>query len=112
MSIGSRASTSNIATNQSASAVANASNTLSFNTNGPAFAVPFGFTVHAPELSIFDNRWIDPRLLIVDPPQIPAPGTLYLLLTGGVLLHFLRRGSGKLIFRHARGSAANQRGCL
>lgn len=95
MSVGSRASTSNIATNQSASAVANASNTLSFNTDGPAFALPMGFTVHAPELNIFDNQWIDPRLPDA-PPQISAPGTVYLLLTGGLALSVLRRRERRL----------------
>ncbi|MGB5398075.1 MAG: VPLPA-CTERM sorting domain-containing protein, partial [Gammaproteobacteria bacterium] len=61
-------------------------NSLSFSKDGPAFLVPEGFTVNAPELNIFDNQWIDPRASVV-----PLPASLPLLLSGIVALSFLRK---------------------
>lgn len=59
---------------------------LSFSKDGPAFILPDGFTVNAPELNIFNNQWIDPRANVV-----PLPAGLPLLLSGLAALGFLRR---------------------
>lgn len=40
---------------------ADASNTASLATTGPAIILPDGFLVNAPDLGIVDNHWIDPR---------------------------------------------------
>lgn len=67
-----------------ATATLDAFNSLSFSKTGPAFILPDGFTVHAPELNIFDNRWVDPR--VTDPSPIPLPAGLPLLVCGLGLL--------------------------
>ncbi|PTX54637.1 putative secreted protein [Litoreibacter ponti] len=88
----------NMDTNTSASAFGanqatgtlDAFNSLSFSKVGPAFILPDGFTVNAPELNIVDNRWIDPRIPEVAP--VPLPAGLPLLLAGlGALGFVLRR---------------------
>ena len=48
-------------------------NTMSFSESGPAFTVPEGFTVNAPELNILDNVWTDPR-----PSTVPVPAAAWL----------------------------------
>jgi len=63
-------------------------NSLSFSKDGPAFILPEGFTVNAPELNIIDNQWIDPRANVV-----PLPAGLPLLLSGLAVLGLLRRRS-------------------
>ncbi|WP_299970962.1 VPLPA-CTERM sorting domain-containing protein [uncultured Roseobacter sp.] len=97
MGIGTRASVANVQSGAPAGAIANGSNTLSFNTNGPAFLLPEGFTVNAPELSIFDNVWVDPRITqppIDDPDVVPLPAGLPLLLCAlGTLGYFQRRST-------------------
>ncbi len=60
-----------------AAAEFNGLNSLGFSSTGPAFLVPNGFTVNAPELNIFDNRWADPR---IDTTPVPLPAGLPLLL--------------------------------
>ena len=72
------------------SAFADASNTLSFNTEGPAFLLPEGFTINAPELNIFDNMWIDPRITNEVAP-VPLPAAGYLMLIGLLGMRVLRR---------------------
>ena len=59
-------------------------NSLSFNPDGPAFFLPDGYTVNAPSLGIFDNKWIDPRISVVDPmpSAVPLPASALLLLAG------------------------------
>ena len=64
------------------SASADASQTLSFDPDGPAFILPEYFTVNAPELNIFNNRWIDPR----SAPAVPIPASLPWLLAGALML--------------------------
>lgn len=95
MSIGTRASVASAHSGSPAGAVANGSNTLSFNTNGPAFLLPEGFTVNAPELSIFNNVWVDPR---IPPPTgepgpaaVPLPAGFPLLVCALGALGYLRR---------------------
>lgn len=66
-----------------ASATFNSFNSLGFSTDGPAFILPEGYTVNAPELGIIDNRWIDPRATVDPPPSpVPLPAGLPLLLAG------------------------------
>ncbi len=67
-------------------------NSLSFATDGPAFILPDGFTVNAPELNIFDNQWIDPR---ADPSVVPLPAGLPLLLGAIAFLGLTRRKAGQ-----------------
>ena len=76
-------------TDSKATGQVDASNSLSFSKTGPAFILPTGFTVNAPELGIFDNRWIDPR--VVAPSVVPIPAGLPLLLTGLGVFVFARR---------------------
>lgn len=54
-----------------------ADNSLGFSPTGPAFFLPEGFTVNAPEVGIIDNQWIDPRVA-----PVPIPLTGLLLLSG------------------------------
>lgn len=66
-----------------------ASNTLSFSKTGPAFIIPNAFTVNAPDLNIFNNRWIDPRTTA--PQVVPLPASLPMLLAGLAGLLMIRR---------------------
>lgn len=70
-----------------------ASSTLSFNPDGPAFILPEGFTVNAPELNIFNNRWIDPRAIVTppSPSAVPLPASLPMLLAGSAMLGIVGR---------------------
>ena len=63
-------------------------NSLSFATDGPAFILPEGFTVNAPELNIFDNRWVDPR---IDTAPVPLPAALPFLLGALGVLGVIQR---------------------
>jgi hypothetical protein len=58
-----------------------ASDSLSFSKTGFAFILPDGFTVNAPELNIFNNRWVDPREPIA-PSPVPIPAGSLLMLSG------------------------------
>lgn len=73
-----------------ASSTLNALNTLSFSKTGPAFVLPDGFTVNAPELNIFNNQWIDPRVTVT-PAAVPLPAALPLLLAALGALGLIRR---------------------
>ena len=53
-------------------------NSLGFSSTGPAFVLPEGFTVHAPEVGIVDNMWTDSR----QPTPVPLPASLPLMLMG------------------------------
>lgn len=77
-------------TDSFASATLNAMNTLSFSKSGPAFILPDGLTVNAPELNIFNNQWIDPRV-IVTPPAVPLPSGWPLLLAALGAFGLIRR---------------------
>ena len=70
-----------------------ASDSLSFSKTGSAFILPEGFTVNAPELNIFDNRWIDPRDP-KEPSPVPIPASLPLMLSGLGLTALARRRRG------------------
>lgn len=61
------------------------SHTVSFPSSGPAFNVPSGLTVDAPELNVFDNRWVDPR----PSTTTPEPATCGFVL-GALLLTICR----------------------
>lgn len=75
-----------------ATATIDAQNTFSFSKTGDAFTLPDGFTVNAPELNIFNNRWIDPRAPVdPSPSAVPLPAGLPLLLAGLGALGLLRR---------------------
>ena len=65
-------------------------NSLGFSTTGPAFILPDGFTVNAPELNIVNNQWIDPRAAPVV-PAVPLPAGLPMLLSGLVGFAALKR---------------------
>lgn len=77
-------------TDSFASARLNALNTLSFSKTGPAFILPDGLTVNAPELNIQNNRWIDPRVTVA-PSPVPLPAGLPLLLAALGALGLIRR---------------------
>lgn len=77
-------------TDSFASAIVDAQDTLSFSKSGPAFILPEGLTVNAPELNIFNNRWIDPRDPVT-PSAVPLPAGLPLLLAGLGALGLIRR---------------------
>lgn len=82
------------------STLIDATSTLSFDPNGPAFILPEGFTVNAPEINIFDNRWIDPRATVVNPPSaVPVPASLPLLLAGGLMLGYVGRKRSQAFIR-------------
>ncbi len=53
-------------------------NSLGFSSTGPAFILPDGFTINAPEIGIVDNMWTDSRQLT----PVPLPASLPLLLLG------------------------------
>ena len=78
-------------TDTAVSADVDAINSLSFSQTGPAFLLPEGFTVNAPELNIFDNRWVDPRITPPNPSAVPLPAGMPLLLAGLGALAFVRR---------------------
>lgn len=78
-------------TDSFASATLNAINTLSFSSSGPAFFLPAGLTVNAPELNIINNRWVDPRGVTPSVSPVPLPAGLALLLTGLGAFGWLRR---------------------
>ena len=63
-------------------------NTLSFSEVGPAFFLPDGFTVDAPELNILDNQWTDPRTAI---STVPLPAGLPLMVLGLCTFSFVGR---------------------
>ena len=77
-------------TDSFAAATLSAMNTLSFSKTGPAFILPDGLTVNAPELNIFNNRWIDPRVPVA-PSVVPLPAGLPLLLTALGAFGLIRR---------------------
>ncbi|MFK7868622.1 MAG: VPLPA-CTERM sorting domain-containing protein [Roseobacter sp.] len=68
-----------------ATGVFDSGNTLSFSKTGPAFLLPDGFTISAPELNIVNNRWIDPRVQ-VSPVPLPAGVPLLLAAVGSLAL--------------------------
>jgi hypothetical protein len=68
------------------SSTLDAYSSLSFSETGPAFLLPDGFTVNAPELNIINNRWIDPR-------AVPEPGGLPMMLAALGSVWMLRRRS-------------------
>ena len=78
-------------TDSFASATLNAMNTLSFSKTGAAFILPNGLTVNAPELNIFNNRWVDPRVVTPPVSTVPLPAGLPLLLAGLGTFGWLRR---------------------
>jgi hypothetical protein len=78
-------------TDSFASATLNAMNTMSFSKSGPAFILPDGLTINAPELNIFNNQWIDPRVVTPPVSAVPLPAGLPLLLAGLGSLAWLRR---------------------
>ncbi len=77
-------------TDSFAAATLNAMNTLSFSKSGPAFILPDGLTVNAPELNIFNNQWIDPRVTVT-PSAVPLPAGLPLLLAALGTFGLIRR---------------------
>ena len=78
------------------SSTLDAYNSLSFSKTGPAFLLSEGFTINAPELNIFDNRWVDPRAP-VGPSPVPLPASLPLLLLGGLALGAVRHAQRKFV---------------
>ena len=71
----------------------NALNSLGFASTGPAFILPDGLTVNAPEIGIIDNQWTDPRNVTPDPTPIPLPPTLLFLLAASGWLGLMRKRS-------------------
>jgi hypothetical protein len=70
-----------------ATAVFDSLNSLSFSKTGPAFILPDGFTVNAPELNIINNRWSDPRLI----SPVPLPASLPILAVALGILGIIQR---------------------
>ncbi len=59
--------------------IADASQSLTFRSEGPVFDLPDGWSVDVPEANIFDNVWFDPR-------EVPEPSTAILAIAAMGLL--------------------------
>lgn len=91
-------STSLIGCSQSCGGIIDETHTISFIENELAFiGLPDGYTIFAPELNIFNNRWISPAATQPGPSPVPEPATLPLFLAGIVGVGFLARRKHRTI---------------